>query len=140
MVKSLKVNLNDLYIEKKLHHDTLVKILGDNNPLVLFRMYCIANEIKERQELFEIDNKDYFMLSSITTKPSLKGEAREQAKVVKMKGLEKSPYYKIRIIITEKKTNIDVFSFEYKTSKKEAVYNLIPRLETKINNLLCKRD
>ena len=65
MVKSLKVNLNDLYIEKKLHHDTLVKILGDNNPLVLFRMYCIANEIKERQELFEIDNKDYFMLSSI---------------------------------------------------------------------------
>lgn len=140
MVQRLKINLSDLYIQKKLHHDTLVKILGDKNPLVLFRMYCIANEIKERQDLFEISDSNYFMLSSVTTRPALKGPAREQAKVMKMKGLDKSPYYKIRIIITDKKTNTDVFSFEHKTSKKEVVYDLIPRLETKINNLLWTKD
>ena len=136
MVQKLPIQFKDLYVDKKVHHDTFVKILGDNNPLVLFRMYYIVNDVIERQELFNIDDDKYFMISSVTTKIGLKGEAKEQAKIARLKGIHRSPYYKIKIIITEKKSNNEIFYFNYKTSNKQEIYNLIPKLENKINNLI----
>jgi hypothetical protein len=138
MVKALPIELKDLYVGKKVHHDTFTQILGDKNPLVLFRMYYTVNDVVERQELFECTDDKYFVLSSISTKIALTKDAKEQAKVARLKGLHKSPYYKIRVIITEKRSNTQVFDFEHKTTRKSQVYDTIPILEKRINKLLWK--
>jgi hypothetical protein len=140
MVQALPIELKELYVSKKVHHDTFTQILTENRPQVLKRMYYIVNDIVERQELFSCDDEEYFVLSSVTTNVGLIGEAKEQAKVAKLKGLHKSPHYKIRIIITRKKDNRMVFDFEHKLTRDVDVYELIINLENEINKLLWKKD
>lgn len=140
MIQALPIELKNLYVDKKVHHDTFTKVLVDKNRQVLYRMYYLVNDIIERQELFNCDDSEYFVLSAITTKIGLTGKAKEQAKVAKLKGLAKSPYYKVRVIINRKIDNRLVFDFEYKTTNKGDVYDLIPKLEKRINNLLWKKD
>lgn len=140
MVQALPIELKELYVSKKVHHDTFVKILAERRPQVLKRMYYIVNDIVERQELFSCDDEEYFVLSSVTTNIGLIGEAKEQAKVAKLKGLHKSPHYKIRIIITRKKDNRMVFDFEHMLTKDVDVYELVINLENEINKLLWKKD
>jgi len=140
MVQALPIKLKDLYVSKKVHHDTFIKILGDKNPLVLLRMYYIINEIEERQELFECSDDSYFIISSVSTKIALTGDAKEQAFVAKLKNQYRSPYYKIKVSINKKSTNQQVFEFEHKTSNRSEVYNLIPNLQNTINNLIWKKD
>lgn len=140
MVRTLPIELKELYVSKKVHHDTFTQILAENRHQVLKRMYYIVNDIVERQELFSCDDEEYFVLSSVTTNIGLIGEAKEQAKVAKLKGLHKSPHYKIRIIITRKKDNRMVFDFEHKLTRDVDVYELIINLESEINKLLWKKD
>lgn len=140
MVRTLPIELKNLYVDKKVHHDTFTTILAEKRPTVLYRMYYIVNDIVERQELFECVDQEYFVLSSVTTKIGLVGGAKEQAEVAKLKGLHKSPHYKVRVIITRKKDNSSVFDFEYKTSRESQVYELLPKLEKRINNLIWKKD
>ena len=140
MVRTLPIELKELYVSKKVHHDTFTQILAENRHQVLKRMYYIVNDIVERQELFSWDDEEYFVLSSVTTNIGLIGEAKEQAKVAKLKGLHKSPHYKIRIIITRKKDNRMVFDFEHKLTRDVDVYELIINLESEINKLLWKKD
>jgi len=140
MIQTLPIELKELYVSKKVHHDTFTQILAENRPQVLKRMYYIVNDIVERQELFSCDDEEYFVLSSVTTNVGLIGEAKEQAKVAKLKGLHKSPHYKIRIIITRKKDNRMVFDFEHKLTRDVDVYELIINLENEINKLLWKKD
>lgn len=136
MVQALPIELKELYVSKKVHHDTFTQILAEKRPQVLKRMYYIVNDVVERQELFNCDDGEYFVLSSVTTNIGLIGEAKEQARVAKLKGLHKSPHYKIRIIITRKKDNQMVYDFEHKLTRDIDVYSLINRLEKEINTLL----
>lgn len=140
MVQALPIELKELYVSKKVHHDTFTQILAENRHQVLKRMYYIVNDIVERQELFSCDDEEYFVLSSVTTNIGLVGEAKEQAKVAKLKGLHKSPHYRIRIIITRKKDNRMVFDFEHKLTRDIDAYELIINLENEINKLLWKKD
>ena len=140
MVRTLPIELKELYVSKKVHHDTFTQILAENRHQVLKRMYYIVNDIVERQELFSCDDEEYFVLSSVTTNIGLIGEAKEQAKVAKLKGLYKSPHYRIRIIITRKKDNRMVFDFEHKLTRDIDAYELIINLENEINKLLWKKD
>ena len=140
MVQALPIELKELYVSKKVHHDTFTQILAENRHQVLKRMYYIVNDIVERQELFSCDDEEYFVLSSVTTNIGLIGEAKEQAKVAKLKGLYKSPHYRIRIIITRKKDNRMVFDFEHKLTRDIDAYGLIINLENEINKLLWKKD
>lgn len=140
MVQALPIELKELYVSKKVHHDTFTQILAENRHQVLKRMYYIVNDIVERQELFSCDDEEYFVLSSVTTNIGLIGEAKEQAKVAKLKGLHKSPHYRIRIIITRKKDNRMVFDFEHKLTRDIDAYELIINLENEINKLLWKKD
>ena len=136
MIQTLPIELKELYVSKKVHHDTFTQILAEKRPQVLKRMYYIVNDIVERQELFSCDDKEYCVLSSITTNIGLIGDAKEQAKVAKLKGLHKTPHYKIRIIITRKKDNQMVYDFEHRLTRDIDAYSLINRLEKEINTLL----
>ena len=133
MVQTLKYNLKPLYISKKLHQDTVISLLNAKNNSVAYRMYCIANDIIERQELFELISDDYFITSAIITKPALICDAKEQSILFKIK--KTTPYYKIKVIITDKKSGKNVFNFQHITSNQKHIYNLIPRLEDKINTI-----
>ena len=61
MVQALPIELKELYVSKKVHHDTFTKILAERRPQVLKRMYYIVNDIVERQELFSCDDEEYFV-------------------------------------------------------------------------------
>jgi len=133
MVRILPYKLKDLYIDKKLHVDTVTVLLKNSNPFTSYRMYCIANDIIERQELFELEDEKYSITSSIITKPALHGEAKEQSFLFKIK--KQTPYYKVKATVTENSSRLEIFRFEYTTSNQKEIYNLIPKLQNKINKL-----
>lgn len=143
MVQAIPFSLGDLYIEKKIHHDTLSTILAEKRYKTFHTMYNIVNEVKERQDFLEmVEHTDYFMIAAITTVTSLKGAAKEQYGQLKFKGKKtfETPHYRIRAIFTNKTTGKDEFDFTYRTSNREVVYDMVPRLVTKINKMLWKKD
>jgi len=144
MAKSLPIKLSSLYLTQGLEHESFMKILGDRNPSVFFRMMYIANGVKERQEFLELNDREkerYYLIAAIYTRCNLLGEAKEQFnKTIYKNRMNYSPHYRIRLLLTDKLTNRDIIDFEYITSKQKDVYDMIPRLENKINKVLWKID
>lgn len=143
MVQAIPFSLRELYIEKKIHPDTLNTILAEKRYKTFHQMYNIVNEVKERQDFLQmVEHNDYFMTAAVTTVTALKGDAREQYRALKFRGKKEfgTPHYRIRAIFTNKTTGKDDFDFTYRTSNRELVYNTVPRLVTKINKLLWKKD
>jgi len=138
MTRTLPINLGGLYLSKKIETDSFTKLLADNNPSVIFRMYYIANGVKERQVFLELNNtEEYSLIAAVYTKSNLKGDAKDQISAVSIKNrMIYTPHYRVRVILTHKKTGNEVFDFEHITSSEREIYNLIPVIKNKIDNLL----
>jgi len=140
MVKTLPIKLSELYISNKIEKDTFLKMLGDSHPSVFVRMYNISNSVIERQDFLELDDIEYSLSATITTKTFLIGEAREQYSVCKSKKAIQTPHYIIRAILTSKTSGNDVLDFKHTTSSKNEVYDLLPLIEKQINTLWKIKD
>lgn len=140
MTELVPVRLNSLYLTKRLDSDTFTKLLGDNNPPVIFRMYYIANGVKERQEflkLSEDESEEYNLLAALYTKSKLTGEAKEQIDSCSIKNrMNYTPHYRIRLILTHKKTGFEVLDFVHITSSEKEIYNLIQELKKRVDTIL----
>lgn len=140
MATSLPIKLDSLYLTQSLDKESFYKILGDGNPSVLFRMYYLAAGIKERQDFLELteeEKSNYYLTAAIYTKSRLHGAALEQFQKTAYKNkMNHSPYYRIRVILNEKRSGKDIINFETKISNKTKVYDLVESLKIKINNLL----
>lgn len=140
MTELIPVRLNSLYLNKKLESETFIKLLGDNNPPVIFRMYYIANGVKERQEflkLSEEDSKNYTILAALYTKSRLSGEAKDQIDSCSIKNrMNYTPHYRIRLILTDKKTGFELLDFNHITSNETEIYNLIQKLKKRVDAIL----
>ena len=135
MLNRLPIRLSSLYLDKKIETETFTKLMTESHHSVFMRMYCIANGIKERQEFLELETAENIRLvASVTTIPSLKGEAKDQFNITKFKNkFNRVPHYIVRVILSDLNSGKDLIDFKHKTSNEEEVYNLLPVLEDKIN-------
>lgn len=135
MLNRLPIRLSSLYLDKKIETETFTKLMTESHHSVFMRMYCIANGIKERQEFLELETTENIRLvAAVTTIPALTGEAKEQFRVTKFRNkFNRSPYYIVRVILSDLNSGKDLIDFKHKTSNEEEVYNLLPVLEDKIN-------
>ncbi len=135
MLNRLPIRLRGLYLDKKIETETFTKLMTESHHSVFMRMYCIANGIKERQEFLELETDENIRLvASVTTIPSLRGEAKDQFNITKFKNkFNRVPHYIVRVILSDLNSGKDLIDFKHKTSNEEEVYNLLPVLEDKIN-------
>ena len=138
MTTRIPINIENTYITKPLHADTLVATLKEKSHHVLHRLYLVTNGLKDRQPFLEIENEKYTISANINIKHGYASEAKEQASTLKiMKSrLTVRPEYTISFFIYEKVNMVEVFKFKHTSTYKQEIYNLIATLENKINNFI----
>ncbi len=138
MITKLPINIDDIYITKPLHADTLVAAIKDSSHHVLHRLYLVTNGIKDRQYFMELKDDKYTISAHINTKHGYALEAKEQASVLRMMKtlVNRRPEYTISFSISEKVNMVEVFKFKHITTNKTEVYNLINKLEDKIKEIV----
>lgn len=139
MIAKLPIDLENTYITKPLHADTLVAALKEKSHHILHRLYLVTNGIKNRQCFLElIDHEIYTISAHISTKHGYAGDAMEQASTLRMMKplISKRPEYTISFSISEKVNMVEVFNFKHTTSSKTEVYDLIAKLQIKIEELI----
>jgi hypothetical protein len=137
MTKRLPIDLSKGYIIKPLKAETLTKVLAEDNPSVLHRIYLVANDLKDFQPFMELEHERLTISANISIKYAYAGAAKEQASLIKMMKtrIHQRPEYTISLTISEKVNMVERFTFKHTTSNRQEVYDLIARLEEKINEL-----
>jgi hypothetical protein len=137
MTKRLPIDLSKGYIVKPLKAETLTKVLAEDNPSVLHRIYLVANDLKDFQPFMELEHERLTVSANISIKYAYAGAAKEQASLIKMMKtrIHQRPEYTISLTISEKVNMVERFTFKHTTSNRQEVYDLIARLEEKINEL-----
>jgi hypothetical protein len=137
MVKRLPIDLEKGYITKPLMPETLTKVLAEDNPSVMHRIYLVANELKEFQPFMELEHDRFTVSANISVKYGYAGAAKEQAGLIKMmkSKVNQNPQYIISLTLSEKVNMVERFTFKHTTSNRQEVYDLITKLEEKINEL-----
>ena len=100
-------------------------------------IYLIANELKDFQPFMEIEHERLTISANISIKFGYAGAAKDQALLIKnMKTkVDQRPEYTISLTISEKVNKLDLFKFKQTTTNRQEIYDLINRLEEKINEL-----
>lgn len=137
MVKRLPIDLSKNYIVKPLASETLTKVLAEDNPHVMHRIYLVANELKDFQPFMELEHERLTVSANISIKYGYAGAAKEQAGLIKMmrQRISQRPEYTISLTISEKVNMVERFTFKHTTSNRQEVYDLIAKLEEKIKEL-----
>jgi len=137
MTKRLPIDLSKGYIVKPLKAETLTKVLAEDNPSILHRIYLVANDLKDFQPFMELEHERLTVSANISIKYAYAGAAKEQASLIKMMKtrINQRPEYTISLTISEKVNMVERFTFKHTTSNRQEVYDLIARLDEKINEL-----
>lgn len=137
MIKRIPIDLERNYATKPLEAATFTKILVNDNHHITHRIYLIANELKDFQPFMELEHDRLTISANISIQFGYAGAAKEQALLIKAMRVKvnQMPEYTISLTISEKINRVDLFSFKHKTSNKQEVYDLIEKLEQKINEL-----
>lgn len=137
MIKRIPIDLERNYATRPLEKETFTKVLVDENHHVVHRIYLIANELKDFQPFMEIEHERLTISANISIKFGYAGAAKDQALLIKnMKTkVNQRPEYTISLTISEKVNMVDLFKFKHTTTNRQEVYDLINKLEEKINQL-----
>jgi hypothetical protein len=138
MTTRIPINIENTYITKPLHADTLVATLKEKSHHILHRLYLVTNGLKDRQPFLEIENEKYTVSANINIKHGYASDAKEQASTLKIMKpiISVRPEYTISFFIYEKVNMVELFKFRHTTTNKNEVYNLISTLENKIEDFI----
>ena len=138
MTTRIPINIENTYITKPLHADTLVATLKEKSHHILHRLYLVTNGLKDRQPFLEIENEKYTVSANINIKHGYASDAKEQASTLKIMKpiINVRPEYTISFFIYEKVNMVELFKFRHTTTNKNEVYNLISTLENKIEDFI----
>ena len=137
MVKRIPIELHKKYITKILEPETLTKVLAQDSPQVMHRIYLLANDLKDYQPFMELEHERLTISASVSIKHGYAGAAKEQAQIFKLmkKRVQQRPEYTITFVVSEKINMVEVFKFKHTTSNEQEVYDLIHKLEEKTKEL-----
>lgn len=135
MLNRKTINLNKKWITKPLHKDAFAQVVIKGNASTMHRLYMITNEIEDRQDFLELQKNDKLNLTAvIIIKPGYTGMAKSQAEILKFmrNKVIQRPEFTIKVYIYDKIKMLDIFNFKHITTNEKEVYNLIPKLQEKI--------
>ena len=128
-----KTRLFSPYISKKIDSGTLQKVL-ESPYQTAYRLYLIANGIKELQEFASIKSEEYDLTAYVKTECGFVGDASKQVwSITHLQPLlRKKPLYTIRCELKHLMSNNVIYKCTLEHKNPEEIYNQIQEC---INNL-----
>lgn len=128
-----KVRLKNQYISKKIEAGALKQVLNSTHHTA-YRLYLIANGIKELQKFATIDSEEYSLTAYIKTECGFAGEAKEQVwKITHLQPLlRKIPKYTLKCELKHLMSNNIIYKCTLEHRNKDVIYN---QIQDCINNL-----
>lgn len=131
-----RVQLIKPYATTKLNHNTLKAVI--KSPLeTVYRLYLIAEGIKEVQEFATIHSDEYSLTAIVKTECAFIGEAKDQIRTIpKLNALlTRRPLYIVKCELRHLMTNDIVYRCEFKHNKEAAIYNQIQECINQLNHI-----
>ena len=137
MLTRNKVILKEPYLTKKIEPSALKTVLGSTYQTA-YRLYCITNDIKERQDFLTLDNSRYELTAYIKTEASVAAGAKEQVWSIKhlQPIMKRKPKYVLKCILVDRYSNKEIYRCVDETLKKDSIYTLIDECTNDIEKLI----
>jgi hypothetical protein len=120
------ITLQDPYITKKLHSDTIKTVLVSPYQTA-YRLYILINNIFESQDFIDTTHEDYWVHATVKTVAAPAGEAKRQIwSITHLQPiLRKKPRYIVKCTVTHKQSNKELYKYRLETLNKNQVYYAI---------------
>lgn len=125
------------YISKKLESGTLQQVL-DSPYQTAYRLYLIANGIKELQDFASISSEEYDLTAYVKTECGFVGEAHSQVWAIThlQPLLKKKPLYTIRCELKHLMSNRTIYKCVLEHKNPEVIYDQIQECITNLKEIL----
>lgn len=132
-----KTRLFKQYISKKIEPGTLQKVL-DSSHQTTYRLYLIANGIKEIQEFASISDEEYDLIAYVKTECGFVGEASKQVWAIThlQPLLQKKPLYTLRCELKNMMSNKVIYKCVLEHKNPEVIYDQIQECITNLKEIL----
>lgn len=132
-----KVKLSKPYISKKIEATALRAIL-DSTYQTAYRLYLIANGIKELQKFASISSDEYLLTANVVTECGFIGEAKTQIwNVIHLQPLQlKKPKYIVRCELIHLMSNKTVYRCIFEHKNPEVIYNQVQECIDNLKTIL----
>lgn len=132
-----KVKLQKPYISKKIEATALRAIL-DSTHQTAYRLYLIANGIKELQKFASISSNEYLLTANVVTECGFIGEAKTQIwNVIHLQPLQlKKPKYILRCELIHLMSNKTVYRCIFEHKNPEVIYNQVQECIDNLKTIL----
>jgi hypothetical protein len=131
------IRLNNPYLSKKLEARTLKEVL-DSNYHTAYRLYLIANGVKELQQFADIKGDEYSLTAYVKTECGFVGEAKSQVwQVTHLQPLLlKKPKYTLRCELRHLQSNKVIYKCVLEHKNQEAIYNQVQECIDNLNKII----
>lgn len=131
------IRLNNPYISKKLESRTLKEVL-DSNYHTAYRLYLIANGIKELQQFADISGDEYSLTAYVKTECGFVGDAKSQIwQVTHLQPLLlKKPKYTLRCELRHLQSNKVIYKCVLEHKNQAAIYNQVQECIDNLNKII----
>ena len=125
-IQQERVHLPSLYVSTRLNHNTLAAVMSSPNETV-YRLYLIAEGIKETQDFATIDTNEYTLTAIVRNVCAFNGDAKRQIITIPKFNdlLLKRPLYIVKCELRSLLTNKILYRCEFKHKRQELIYNQI---------------
>ena len=132
-----RVKLPKPYISKKIEATALRAILGSTHQTA-YRLYLIANGIKELQKFASIESDEYLLTANVVTECGFIGEAKTQIwNVIHFQPLQlKKPKFIVRCELVHLMSNKTVYRCVFEHKNPEKIYNQVQECIDNLKNIL----
>jgi hypothetical protein len=132
-----KVKLPKPYISKKIEATALRAILGSTHQTA-YRLYLIANGIKELQKFASIESDEYLLTANVVTECGFIGEAKTQIwNVMHFQPLQlKKPKFIVRCELVHLMSNKTVYRCVFEHKNPDVIYNQVQECIDNLKNIL----
>lgn len=132
-----KVRLKNKYISKKIELGTLKQVLNSTYNTA-YRLYLIANGIKELQSFAAIDSEEYSLTAYVRTECGFAGKAKEQVwTIMHLQPLiRKNPKYTLKCELRHLMTNTIIYKCVLEHKNEDVIYNQIQECIDNLKEIL----
>jgi hypothetical protein len=132
-----KVKLSKPYISKKIEA-TALRVILNSTYQTAYRLYLIANGIKELQKFASISSNEYLLTANVVTECGFIGEAKTQIwNVIHLQPLQlKKPKYILRCELIHLMSNKTVYRCIFEHKNPEVIYNQVQECIDNLKTIL----
>ena len=132
-----KVKLPKPYVSKKIEPKTLRTVL-DSTYQTAYRIYLIANGIKELQKFASIESDEYILTANVVTECGFIGDAKNQIwNIIHLQPLMlKKPKFIVRCELVHLMSNKTMYRCVFEHKNPEEIYNQVQECIDNLKNIL----